>query len=126
MARLQRVRRWYVLILVLLLVNIACLIWRPRRPTTLTWYLGALWILFLLSTFAAELRYLRDAGYTFQGRYVLPAGLGLGAVLLHEVRAARLALLAGVVALHLVLVQETVHRYYGDGWRGAVHALPFR
>ena len=65
-------------------------------------------------------------GYTFQGRYLLPAALGLGAVLLHEVRAARIALLAGVLALNLVLVRETVHRYYVDGWHGAVHALPFR
>ena len=80
----------------------------------------------MLSTFAAELRYLREAGYTFQGRYLLPAALGLGAVLLHEVRAARIALLAGVLALNLVLVRETVHRYYGGGWHGAVHALPFR
>ena len=80
----------------------------------------------MLSTFAAELHYLRQAGYTFQGRYLLPAALGLGAVLLHEVRAARIALLAGVLALNLVLVRETVHRYYVDGWRGAVHALPFR
>ena len=117
---------WYVLMLVLLVVNIACLIWRPRRPTQLAWYLGTFWILFLLSTFAAELRYLREAGYTFQGRYLLPAALGLGAVLLHEVRAARIALLAGVLALNLVLVRETVRRYYGGGWQGAVHALPFR
>jgi hypothetical protein len=117
---------WYWLMLVLLLVNIACLIWRPRRPTRLAWYLGTFWILFLLSTFAAELRYLREAGYTFQGRYLLPAALGLGAVLLHEVRAARIALLAGLLALNLVLVRETVHRYYGGGWHGAVHALPFR
>jgi hypothetical protein len=117
---------WYVLMLVLLLVNIACLIWRPRRPTHLTWYLGTLWILFMLSTFAAELRYLPEAGYTFQGRYLLPAALGLGAVLLHEVRAARMAMVAGLVALNVVLADATVHRYYGGGWQGAVHALPFR
>jgi hypothetical protein len=117
---------WYVLMLVLLLVNIGCLIWRPRRPTHLTWYLGTFWILFVLSTFAAELRYLPEAGYTFQGRYLLPAALGLGAVLLHEVRVARIALLAGVLALNLLLARETMHRYYLDGWRGAVHALPFR
>jgi len=42
------------------------------------------------------------------------------------VRAARIALLAGVLALNLLLARETVRRYYIDGWRGAVHALPFR
>jgi hypothetical protein len=116
---------WYYLLLALLAVNVACLVWRPRRPATLTWYLGAVWIVFLGSTFVAELRYLREAGYTFQGRYLLPAVLGLGAVLLHEVRAARIAFLAGILALNLVLARETTRRYYG-GWRGAVHALPFR
>jgi hypothetical protein len=117
---------WYWLMLALLVVNVACLIWRPRRPAHLTWYLGTLWILFVGSTFAAELRYLREAGYTFQGRYLLPAALGLGAVLLHEVRAARIAMLAGVLALNLVLARESVQRYYAGSWRVAVHALPFR
>lgn len=117
---------WYWLVLVLLVANVVCLIWRPRRPTHLAWYLGTFWLLFLGSTFAAELHYLHDAGYTFQGRYLLPAALGLGAVLLHEVRSVRIALLAGVLVLNLVLARETARRYYGGGWRGAVHALPFR
>jgi len=117
---------WYWLMLALLVANIACLCWRPRRPTNLAWYLGTLWIVFLGSAFAAEFRYLHDAGYTFQGRYLLPAALGLGAVLLHEVRAARMAMVAGLVALNVVLADATVHRYYGGGWQGAVHALPFR
>lgn len=117
---------WYWLVLGLMTLNVACLAWRPRRPTGLTWYLGALAVLFFLSTIAAEIRYLPDAGYTFQGRYLLPGALGLGAVLLHQVRAARLALLGGVIALNLVLMQETVRRYYVGGWKGAVHALPFR
>jgi hypothetical protein len=116
----------YWALLAIVGVNVGCLIWRPRRPARLAWYLGAVWILFALSTLVAEVRYLRDAGYTFQGRYLLPAALGLGAVLLHEVRAARIALLAGVLALNLVLVRETVRRYYAGGWQGAVHALPFR
>jgi hypothetical protein len=117
---------WYTLVLGLIVLNIGCLLWRPRRPAGLTVYLGVVAVLFFLSTLAAEVRYLRDAGYTFQGRYLLPAAIGLGAVLLHEVRAARLALLAGVVALNLVLMQATVQRYYVGGWKGALHALPFR
>jgi hypothetical protein len=42
------------------------------------------------------------------------------------VRAVRIALLIGVLALNLVLARDTMRRYYGGGWRGAVHALPFR
>ena len=117
---------WYWLVLALALVNLACQVWRPKAPARLAWYLGAIWIVFFAGAFAAEYRYLAQAGYTFQGRYLFPAGLGLGALLLHRVREARLALLAGVLVLNLALVRETVHRYYVDGWRGAVHALPFR
>jgi hypothetical protein len=117
---------WYWLVLGLAVLNVGCLVWRPRRPAGLAWYLGAIGILFFASTIAAEVRYLHDAGYTFQGRYLLPGALGLGAVLLHEVRAARLALLGGVLALNLVLAQATVDRFYVGGWKGALHALPFR
>lgn len=117
---------WYWLVLALAVGNLACLAWRPSPPARLAAYLGAVWILFVVSTLAAEFRYLAEAGYTFQGRYLLPAAIAFGVVLLHRVRAARIALLAGVVLLNLALVHETVRRYYGDGWRGVVHALPFR
>jgi hypothetical protein len=117
---------WYGLVLVLALGNVACLAWRPQPAPRLIAYLAAVWCVFVLSTFAAEYRYLADAGYTFQGRYLFPAAIAFGVVLLHRVRAARLAFLAGVVVLNLVLVRETVRRYYGEGWRGVAHALPFR
>jgi hypothetical protein len=114
---------WYVAITALVAVNAGCLAWRPVRPVAPAWYLGALWLIFVASAFAAEFRFLPQAGYTLQGRYIFPAALGLGAVLLHEVRAARIALVAAVVLLNLVLMRETTRRYYADGWRGAVHAV---
>jgi hypothetical protein len=117
---------WYIVITALVAVNAGCLAWRPVRPVAPAWYLAALWLVFTASAFAAEFRFLPHAGYTLQGRYLFPAGLGLGAILLHEVRAARVALLAAVVLLNVVLMRETVHRYYVDGWRGAVHGLPLR
>lgn len=117
---------WHWLVFALAAANLACLVWRPKTPARLAVYLGAVWIVFVASAFAAEYRYLAQAGYTFQGRYLFPAGLALGALLLHRVREARIALFAGVIVLNLVLMRETVRRYYVDGWRGAVHALPFR
>jgi hypothetical protein len=117
---------WYIAITALLAGNAGCLIWRPVRPLAPAAYLGLLWLVFVASAFAAEFRYLPQAGYTLQGRYIFPAALGLGAILLHEVRAARLALLAAVVLLNVVLMRETVHRYYSDGWSGLAHALAIR
>jgi hypothetical protein len=117
---------WYRLMLALVVVSGACLAWRPRRPAGLAVYLAAVWALFFVSTFVAEFRYLPEAGYTFQGRYLLPAAIAFGVIVLHQVRPVRIALLAGVLALNLVRARETVRRDYIDGWRGAVHALPFR
>jgi len=117
---------WYRLVLGLVVASAACLLWRPRRPVPFAVYLAAVWVLFFGSTFAAEFRYLPEAGYTFQGRYLLPAAIAFGVIALHRVRPVRIALLAGVLTLNLVLARETVRRYYIDGWRGAVHALPFR
>ena len=114
---------WYVAIAALVAVNAGCLAWRPVRPVAPAWYLASLWLVFVASAFAAEFRFLPHAGYTLQGRYIFPAALGLGAVLLHEVRAARIALVVAVVVLNLVLMRETVRRYYADGFRGAVHAI---
>lgn len=117
---------WYRLLLVLTVANAAALVWRPRRPATLAWYFVAVWVLFFASTYVAEFRYLGEAGYTFQGRYLLPAALGFGVIVLHEVKAVRVALLAGVLVFNVAIARETVRRYYIEGWRGAVHALPFR
>jgi hypothetical protein len=117
---------WYQLMLGLVIVNAACLAWRPQRPARLTGYLLAVGSIFVVSTFAAEWHVLHEAGYTFQGRYALPGGLAFGAVLLHRVKAARIAMLVGIVALHIVLLRATAHRYYGGAWKGVAHALPFR
>jgi Flp pilus assembly pilin Flp len=38
---------------------------------------------------------------------------------------ARYALLAGLIAVNLLLAQRTVTRFYEDGWTGVRQALPF-
>lgn len=71
-------------------------------------------LLFIVGTLAGEYVYVSKAGLTFQGRYVLPALLGVSTVLLASWRPARWAFLAVLLALHLSLVQRSVTRYYGD------------
>lgn len=116
---------WYQALAALTVVNLGCVLWRPATAPTVISYLGLVWLTFAAATFVGEFRYLPEAGYTFQGRYLLPAAMGLGAVLLHRVRAARIAILIAIVGLNVALARETVRRYYVSGWSGAVHALPF-
>ena len=120
---------WYVLLYALVMTNVACVCWRPRRPLAFSGFVvlaGTVFVAFALTTMAGEFGYLTQAGYTLQGRYFLPAALGFFAcVLWHRVPAARYALLAGVIAVNLLLAQRTVTRYYEDGWTGVRQALPF-
>jgi hypothetical protein len=118
--------RWYVMLYVLVAINLACLIWRPRRPLSFAAFAGAVFVMFAATTLG-EYSYLTQAGYTLQGRYFLPALLGfLAPVLSHRVPSARCALVAGLMIVNLLLAQRTVTRYYEDGWAGVGRALPFR
>jgi hypothetical protein len=121
---------WYVMLYALVMVNVACICWRPRRPLAFAAFAGAVFVAFAMTTMAGESGYLTQAGtqagYTLQGRYFLLALLGLVApVLWHRVTPARYALLAGLIAVNLLLAQRTVTRCYEDGWTGVRQALPF-
>ncbi len=117
---------WYVLLWTLVLINLACTAWRPRRPLTFAVFAGAVFLAFGGATLAGEYGFLGQAGFQLQGRYFLPAIVGLLAIALsHRVAPARYALVAGVVVVNLLLMQRTVTRYYADGWSGVREALPF-
>jgi hypothetical protein len=114
----------YWLVAAAVSTNLACIVWRPDSWQSAGWYLGLSWIAFAVVTFAGEYWYLREAGYTFQGRYLFPASIGAGALFCHRVPAARYGLLAMLAALNLVLAQATVTRYFVDGWSGVWQSLP--
>jgi hypothetical protein len=117
---------WYAVIWILVLINLACVAWRPRRPLTFAVFAAAVFLAFGAATLAGEYGFLTQAGYQLQGRYFLPAFVGLLAITLsHRVAPARYALLAGVIVVNLLLMQRTVTRYYADGWTGFSAALPF-
>ncbi len=77
MARLSN-RQWpgHVLLYALMMVNVACVCWRPRRPLAFAAFAGAVFVAFAMMTMAGEFGYLTQAGYTLQGRYFLPADPG--------------------------------------------------
>jgi Predicted membrane protein (DUF2142) len=120
---------WYLLLFVLVLINAACVFWRPRRVPAggaFVLFVATVFLVFAALTVAGEFLYLSQAGYTLQGRYLLPVALGLIApILWHRVPPARYALVAGVVVVNLLLAQQTVTRYYHDGWSGVRQAFPF-
>jgi len=81
-------------------------------------------IAYAATMFAIEYLYMHEAGYFIQGRYFLPASLGLAPLLLHRGRLARGAMVAAVVTINLLLFIVTVQRYYAGDWTLAWAALP--
>ncbi len=116
---------WYSLVAAMAALNLACAVLRPASCGAAGWYLGLSWLAFAAVTVAGEFWYLREAGYTFQGRYLFPAAIGLGSLLCHSVPLARYGLVAAVAALNLALVHETILRYFIDRWAGLWQSLPF-
>jgi len=116
---------WYVLVLIALLAGIACAAWRPRGSRAFMLFTAILLIAFVAATLTGEFLYLPVSGYVLQGRHLLPASIGLALVVMHRVTAARIALLALLVLLNVLLIQATIDRYYNGQWKVAAHALPF-
>ena len=98
---------------------------RPGLGRETQIYFGLCFVVFAATMYAVEYSYLREAGLIIQGRYFLPASIGLAPLLFHRSTAARLALVGSVVVLNVGLMAATIQRYYGDDWRTAWRALPF-
>jgi hypothetical protein len=79
---------------------------------------------FLVLTFAGEFAQVHEIGFTFQGRYALPASIGISSLVLASGWLPRMAMLALVVWLNAALFDTSVHRYWGD-WSRYVRAQPF-
>jgi hypothetical protein len=139
---------WYHLLAALTVISLICVLLRPhthphthtqaqthspqtqpqsQTPTSRLFagyaalFLGA----FLAVTLAGEFFYLPTAGYFLQGRHLLPASLGLAGLMWHRVRPVRYAFLAVLIAMNVLLLHQTVMRYYTRGWAAVVSALPF-
>lgn len=116
---------WYQALFALIAVSLVCVLLRPQSPRLFAGYTALFLVAFLAVTLAGEFVYLSTAGYVLQGRHLLPASIGLAWIVLHRVRAVRLALLAFLVAMNIALLHQTVLRYYTRGWSAVVASLPF-
>jgi hypothetical protein len=101
--------------------------WRaPLLSRAAQTYWAFCFIAYAGTLFAIEYLYLHEAGFFLQGRYFLPASIGLGAwLLMHRGTVARATLLSSVMALNLLLFGLTVQRYYAGDWNVVWRALPF-
>jgi hypothetical protein len=101
--------------------------WRaPLQSRAAQTYWVICFIAYAGTLFAIEYLYLHEAGYFLQGRYFLPASIGLGAwLLMHRGTVARATLLSSVVALNVLLFGLTVQRYYAGDWDVVWRAFPF-
>jgi len=118
---------WYEALAVIVALNAICLWWKPgpgpfRGFSAFTLLVFAA---FAASTAAGEFIYLKDIGYVVQGRYFLPAIAGLAPLVLHRVRTARVALLATIVLMNVLLMHATVVRCYGGDYGTLWFSMPF-
>ena len=116
---------WYFLIAALCVVSLLCVVLRQSTPRLFAGYAALFLAAFLAVTLAGELFYLPTAGYFLQGRHLLPASLGLAGLMWHRVRPVKLVFLAVLIAMNVLLLHQTVIRYYTRGWTAMVAALPF-
>jgi hypothetical protein len=120
---------WYDVLYLLVLL---CAAWRwtemrrgAERAAALTTFLAVYVAAFLASTLAGGFINLSVAGYMLQGRYFLPVAIGLAPLVMQETRWKRFALPAFVLLINLLLMRETVWRYYGGDWSLLWLSLPF-
>jgi Predicted membrane protein (DUF2142) len=116
---------WYQALAALTVISLICVLLRPSTPRLFAGYAAIFLIAFLAVTLAGEFFFLPTAGYFLQGRHLLPASLGLAGLMWHRVRPVKLALLAVLIAMNVILLHQTVTRYYTRGWTAAAAALPF-
>jgi hypothetical protein len=71
-----------------------------------------------------EYWYLPTAGYNFQGRHLLPVSIGLAGLVLHSHRPAVWTLLGWLGLMNLLLIHETIVRYFDGDWGRLWASLP--
>jgi hypothetical protein len=115
---------WYFALFVVV-VAIAFLV-RARTPeeARFTRFVAWLGVSYLVLMTFGEYWYLGAAGYNFQGRHLLPAGIALAGLVLHANKYARWSLLGLVLVMHALLMHMTITRYFSDGLAGLWASLP--
>jgi hypothetical protein len=116
---------WYTALLAIVLLSAVVAAFRTKGDARRFAIFAAL---FGLGYFACmtigEYWYLPMAGYNFQGRHLLPACIGLAGLVIHDSRATRWTLIALLGLLNVMLMHESIVRYFGGDWGVFRASLP--
>jgi hypothetical protein len=120
-------RGWYVALLVVVAGSAIGFAWRAGRvlrASPFSWFAVLFWLAFAAGILLAAFVNVPASGVRLQGRYFLPASIGM-AMLLLAGGTWRPALLALLLALNVALFQRSVERYYDGDWSRMLAAQPF-
>jgi hypothetical protein len=88
-------------------------------------FAGLVGLAFVAGTYAGAFFLHPGRGLNLQGRYLLPASIGLAMLVLPQRRAWRVGVVAFLVVFNLALFQGTIDRYFDGDWGRAWRAQPF-
>jgi hypothetical protein len=119
--------KWgYWILLFLFGLNVFCAVLQKKKPTELLLVGTVIFAIHSGGIIAAEYVQFHKIGPIIQGRYFLPAFLGLSVFLFHAHRSLQVLFLSALFAAQVVLFHESVTRYYGEDWERFFAALPFQ
>jgi Predicted membrane protein (DUF2142) len=113
---------WYLTLAGLVGLNLAYVM--RRDAATIAVFCAAVFVAYFVLMAAGEFQLLAVAGYNFQGRHLFPAMVGTCGLVLHPRRMASAALLLVIATMNVLLVVESVERYFGGDWTLLWRSLP--
>ncbi len=107
---------YYLKLKYILLINVSCVLigWRNFKEKGWASYFLLFALIYCAGVVAGEYHYLHVAGYTLQGRYFLPAALGLSAAFsVHRFLPAMYLFMGYLFIFNIALIHESLYRYFG-------------
>jgi len=107
---------YYLKLKYILLINFSCVLigWRNFKEQGWASYFLLFALIYCAGVAAGEYHYLSIAGYTLQGRYFLPAALGLSvAFSIHRFLPAMYLFIGYLFIFNIALIHESLYRYFG-------------
>lgn len=106
---------YYLKLRDIILLNISCVLigWRSFKEKGWALYFFLFALIYCAGVVAGEYHYLPIAGYTLQGRYFLPAALGLSVFAVHRFLPAIYIFMGYLLIFNIALIHESLYRYFG-------------